>query len=850
MAEHPRLQWIAICAAVAIAATLAVSGTRAKAALEPPDAPLDFRLAGRVDHRLTLAWQAPAGPTPDLYVIEGGLTPGDVLASIPVTASQTVVDLDVPSGTFFIRIHAIAGGERSLPSNEIMVTVGAGALQSPPTAPSALLGLADGDTLHLSWTLHPDRGAIAAVLLQVSGPVSGTLALGPVESFTFSGVPSGAYTFAVVATNDAGESLPSNAVTLDFPGTCSGPPQPPTGFRSWRTGTHLFIGWDPPVAGPAVSRYRVRVDGTFTVAFETTERLVSAPAPDGTYIVHIDAVNACGTSAPAAAIDWTVAVRQEKDLAVYWPAEPGHVYRVYWSTSPGALDAPTPALPSIDVSGSPARVPVDDSAAAWHFRVFEVSGPVATGGSPRTMVPTFAVRDYLSWPGNTAPVLWDVNGDGCLDLLGAWGRCDGSFERYDLAAIGLGHFTAGGARKDSRFADFTGDGIVDVFTNVYLSADNPVAESVLHVGRPDGTFAEDPAVTALGVRGWGETILAADFDNDGDLDIFNPQYTHRGDGGQNWLLINDGAGHFVDVAAAAGVAQNAFDPPEGAQAIDWNDDGFLDILVGSQLFLNNGNLTFTDISGAINLPMRFDEGLKLFDVDLDGDLDLVHNNTFLTKLYRNVNGRFDGGVDVDGSEQGLTAAFGINTCDVNGDGYEDVVLPSNEVSTNQGLPRVLMNVRGSLVRSDLGGTPVTNHLVACADLDGSGMPDIVSRWTVPGFAPSSVPVALVQYRTYLSQAPRTPGITLRVVDASGRKNQQGRPVRLRPRSQPAVTLVREVEAGSGYLSQNGYDLLVGAPWAGPYDVEVRFADRVVTATAMPGDVLTIRADGSVAAGLH
>jgi hypothetical protein len=96
----------------------------------------------------------------------------------------------------------------------------------------------------------------------------------------------------------------------------------------------------------------------------------------------------------------------------------------------------------------------------------------------------------------------------------------------------------------------------------------------------------------------------------------------------------------------------------------------------------------------------------------------------------------------------------------------------------------------------------------------------------------------------------TDTITLRIVDAEGRRNQQGRAVRLRPLAAPGRTLLRTVESGSGYLSQNGYDLLVAAPWPGDYEVEVRYAGGWVRATARPGDVLTIRADGVVAAGLR
>jgi hypothetical protein len=136
--------------------------------------------------------------------------------------------------------------------------------------------------------------------------------------------------------------------------------------------------------------------------------------------------------------------------------------------------------------------------------------------------------------------------------------------------------------RDSRFADFTGDGIVDIFTNVYSRADDPAFAAILHVGDGHGRFTEDPGVSSMQIRGFGETVLAADFDNDGDVDIFVPHYSHRDDGGRNWLLINDGSRGFTDVALLAGVATNPHFPPEGAQAIDVNQDGWVDIHVASQ----------------------------------------------------------------------------------------------------------------------------------------------------------------------------------------------------------------------------------------------------------------------------
>lgn len=63
-------------------------------------------------------------------------------------------------------------------------------------------------------------------------------------------------------------------------------------------------------------------------------------------------------------------------------------------------------------------------------------------------------------------------------------------------------------------------------------------------------------------------------------------------------------------------------------------------------------------------------------------------------------------------------------------------------------------------------------------------------------------------------------------------------------------MTRVVESGSGFQSQGQYDLLVGAPWSGEYDIEVLFPAGSVTATAEPGDDLTSFADGRVVQGLQ
>ena len=75
-------------------------------------------------------------------------------------------------------------------------------------------------------------------------------------------------------------------------------------------------------------------------------------------------------------------------------------------------------------------------------------------------------------------------------------------------------------------------------------------------------------------------------------------------------------------------------------------------------------------------------------------------------------------------------------------------------------------------------------------------------------------------------------------------------MRLTPQGMPNRILTRVIDSGSGLQSQNQYDLIFGTPWPGTYDISVRFADGVVTATAISGNDLTIYADGRVVTGLQ
>jgi hypothetical protein len=666
------------------------------------------------------------------------------------------------------------------------------------------------------------------------------------------GVPPGTYTFAVVAENSHGTSAPAGTVTLSFPGGCSGPPLPPTDFRAWRSGDRLSVAWAPPASGAPVTAYRVHVAGALNLTFDTTEHAVSALAPDGNFVVGVSSVSPCGTSTevPDAPVWTTVATQQHSHVVHGATVASGAGYRVFWSASRASIDALTPDVSYMDVPALPAPLPIaaalDDLV---YVRTAARFGPVAGPAGPAAATTTFAATEYTWWPANTTAALYDTDGDGCLDMIGARGLCEQGFQRYQLPTIGLDALRLDDTKtRDSRFADVTGDGVADVFTNVYTRADDSTVEVTLHVGHADGTYSLDPGIAAMHIRGYGETIVTADFDNDGDIDAFLPHYSHHDDGGRNWLLINDGHGGFTDQAAAAGIALNDHHPPEAAQGLDWNDDGWIDLLVGSHLYLNDGDGTFTDAATQHGLPVLFDEGARLVDLDLDGDLDLVHHDEYTTRVFRNNGGTFDAGTIVNGAPDQSSHGYGLNVCDVNGDGFEDVIVANNDTLTGGGSAHLLVNAGGTLLPSDYDTLPSAwNDLVACVDLNHSGLPDLVIRYSE--MAAQGQTAAAGGFRTYM-QGGTAPAITIRAVEAGGAKNQQGRTVILRPLSRPGHELRRMVEGGSGYMAQNGYDLLVPTPWPGQYEVRVRFAQGWVTTLASPGDVLTIAEDGQITAGLH
>lgn len=264
---------------------------------------MNLRVTGIVGGTVTFNWLPPAtGATPEGYQIEGGLTPGAVVGTLPLGNAPSVT-FALPAGSFYLRVRTLAAGVASAASNEVLVHV---AVPVAPSPPANLLGLVVGNTLNLAWTNTFGGGAPTNVILDVTGAVVGSAPVGPVESFGVAGAPPGTYTTTACATNAAGSSAPSNPVTLTFPVACSGAPQTAANFVAYNTGATLYLAWDTAASGPAPTGYVLNVTGAFVGAVPTTLRALSATVPAGTYNLSVVATNACGSSAPTAVRSVTI----------------------------------------------------------------------------------------------------------------------------------------------------------------------------------------------------------------------------------------------------------------------------------------------------------------------------------------------------------------------------------------------------------------------------------------------------------------------------------------------------------------------------------------------------------------
>ena len=259
------------------------------------DAPTNLTAVSIVGNRVAISWTPPEDSLrPTGYVLEGGASPGSVMASLPTVMTLNSFTFTAPRGSFYIRVHALSGALKSAASNEIRIFVN---VPGPPPPPANLLGLANNSSLHLTWRNSPAGATPTGITLDVTGPVTTSLFLPPSESFSFSGVLPGTYTFAVRATNAVGSSDSSNTVTLAFPGACAAPATP-TQFAATAFGRFIQASWSLPADGPAPTGYILMVTGAYAGDIPVSGRSIGGAVGPGSYTLRVVATNPCGASLP------------------------------------------------------------------------------------------------------------------------------------------------------------------------------------------------------------------------------------------------------------------------------------------------------------------------------------------------------------------------------------------------------------------------------------------------------------------------------------------------------------------------------------------------------------------------
>ena len=270
------------------------------------------------------------------------------------------------------------------------------------------------------------------------------------------------------------------------------------------------------------------------------------------------------------------------------------------------------------------------------------------------------------------------------------------------------------------FFDYDNDGHLDIYlvnsgtlSGPPQSYRPPDHTNVLYRNQGDGTFVDATANAGLQQnQGYGMGCLAADYDNDGDADLYLTNF------GKNQLYRNNGDGTFADVTSRAGVGDGNWSV--SASFGDFDLDGYLDLYVANYLdyqletahacflegvhiycgpheypgvrdtlYRNNGDGTFMDVTtraGVHNTGKGL--GVLFTDYNNDGYPDIfVANDAVPDFLYRNNrDGTFTEVAITVGiaynSEGRATASMGIASGDYDNDGVSDLFITNFSLEVN------------------------------------------------------------------------------------------------------------------------------------------------------------------------
>lgn len=464
-------------------------------------------------------------------------------------------------------------------------------------------------------------------------------------------------------------------------------------------------------------------------------------------------------------------------------------------------------------------------------------------------------------------------------------------------------FASGGTLTDA-WADIDGDGDPDRFVGFNGT------RSRLYRNDLAGGFVDIAVEVGLVVERAVRTSAWGDFDADGDPDLL---LGFAGDAPVIALFRNDGDAGFTNVAAQVGLELKEGTTRQ-ASWIDYDADGDLDLFLAlrdraNRLFRNDGAAGFVDVTEEAGIgDDRRTVGAVWFDIDQDGDLDLVtaNMNGDANGLWQNDNGHFTDiaagtPVEAGGRALGDERQGSVRVCvaDVDTDGRFDLFF------ANYG-PNALLYASSPGAWADAGAAPslaVEARYDTCAwgDFDNDGMIDLYVNGTVSGgvqyrdwlyrregsetFIDVTPPEVLMLNAShgatwvdfdldgdldlaltgaaddamhYLMESQLTSesglrSLQVRVLDAQGRATRPGAEVRVYAAGTDRLLGMRLVDTGSGYDSQSDLPVHFGLGARGRVDVAVTVVGsgerhtgvmENVDPNEFSGSVLTIRIDAA------
>lgn len=322
--------------------------------------------------------------------------------------------------------------------------------------------------------------------------------------------------------------------------------------------------------------------------------------------------------------------------------------------------------------------------------------------------------------------LADFNGDGKIDMAMTsfnltlntsgiailLGNGDGTFQ--SPSTIPLGPWGAGATSLAS--GDANGDGNVDLIAST-------TGGFTVVLGQGDGTFQSPVSYSGLNQ---GQSLVVGDLNGDNRLDIAatnltDPAVTASSSGIAVIMGFGDGTFPAPRLYNVGTLGSSSHTAAQAVVAADFNNDGFIDVANSVNLLLGHGDGTFT--AGASYTSGNSVSGLGA-DFNHDGNLDLAWVNDIPKGTVYTLSGNGDGSFKKAINNKAHRDPTSIVTADFNRDGNLDLIttnFASSDISV------LLGNGDGTFkpaVGHFIGSMTYTTNILATADFNGDGNPDL------------------------------------------------------------------------------------------------------------------------------